>query len=62
MEPHVLDDGAFPKASPTHKRKRWSQRMEAYIGGVTAAAVAVLMILLVYGLMNTGTTTPAWMH
>jgi hypothetical protein len=46
-----------------HRRPRHlAEKFEGYIGMAMVAALVVLGIILVYGLMKTGTTTPSWMR
>jgi hypothetical protein len=56
MKQHVLNDGGHKPGS----HKPW--RLETYVTAAVVVAAAALLAVLVYGLMNTGTGTPAWMH
>ena len=44
------------------KPRRLAQKFENYIGAVMAVAGLVLLAVLAYGVMNTGSGTPSWMH
>ena len=52
---------------PTHdedhhvKPKHLAERFEGLVGIIMVAAVVLLAIGLIYGIMTTGDTTPSWM-
>jgi hypothetical protein len=60
MKQHVLNDGGHKPGS--NKSWRMAGRLETYVTAAVVVAAAALLAVLVYGLMNTGTGTPAWMH
>ena len=62
MKQQVVHEGGPEPGVQHHKPRRLAQRMESYITAAVVVAVAVLMVVLVYGVMNTGSGTPAWMH
>jgi len=45
-----------------HKNRHLAEKFEGYLGIAMVAAIVVLGAILIYGIMNTGTTTPAWMQ
>ena len=45
-----------------HKNRHLAERFEGYVGIAMVAAIVVLGAILIYGIMNTGTSTPAWMQ
>lgn len=62
MKQHVLNDGGPKPGRHHHKPWRMAGRVEAYVTVAVVIAAAVLLAVLVYGVMNTGSGTPAWMH
>jgi hypothetical protein len=45
-----------------HKNRHLAEKFEGYLGIAMVAAIVVLGVILIYGIMNTGGTTPAWMQ
>lgn len=45
-----------------HRNRNTAQRFESLIQVLMVVAVAVLAIGLIYGVLNTGSTTPSWMR
>ena len=45
-----------------HKPKHLAERFEGMIGVVMVAAIIILAVGLIYGIMTTGETTPKWMQ
>ncbi|MES2341847.1 MAG: hypothetical protein V4597_09225 [Pseudomonadota bacterium] len=45
-----------------HKNRHLYERFEGLIGVLMVAAIVVLAIGLIYGVMTTGDSTPAWMR
>jgi hypothetical protein len=45
-----------------HRRHNTAQRFEGLIQALMVIAVAILAIGLIYGVLNTGSGTPAWMR
>ena len=45
-----------------HRNKDVAKRFEGYIQIAMVIAVAVLAVGLIYGILNTGSSAPAWMH
>lgn len=62
MKLHVLNDGGHKPGAHHHKPWRMAGRLETYVTAAVVVAAAALLAVLVYGLMNTGTGTPAWMR
>jgi formate/nitrite transporter FocA (FNT family) len=60
QEAHTPGDPAL--VHHHHKPRRVAQQLEKYMGVAMAAAAVVLLGILAYGLMNTGSGTPSWMH
>ena len=48
----------------SHHQSAWrsASRLETYMATAMVVAAAVLLILLAYGIMNTGDGTPSWMR
>ena len=45
-----------------HKPKHLAEKFEGMIGVIMVAAIVILAIGLIYGIMTTGETTPKWMQ
>lgn len=45
-----------------HKPWRIAEKFEGYVGVVMVVAGLVLLAVLAYGVLNTGSGTPSWMH
>ena len=45
-----------------HKNRHLAEKFEGFIGIAMVAAIVVLGAILIYGLINTGSSTPAWMQ
>jgi hypothetical protein len=45
-----------------HKNRHLAEKFEGYLGIAMVAAIVVLGVILIYGIMNTGGTTPTWMQ
>jgi cell division protein FtsL len=45
-----------------HRKHNTAQRFESLIQILMVVAVAVLAVGLIYGLVNTGSSTPSWMR
>ncbi|MBU1378601.1 MAG: hypothetical protein KKE02_02375 [Alphaproteobacteria bacterium] len=45
-----------------HKPKHLAEKFEGVVGIVMVAAIVLLAIGLIYGIMTTGSTTPKWMQ
>lgn len=47
-----------------HHPKPWrlAEKFESYVGVIMVVAGLVLLGVLAYGVMNTGSGTPSWMH
>ena len=47
-----------------HHRKPWriAEKFEGYVGVVMVIAGLVLLAVLAYGVLNTGSATPTWMR
>ena len=46
----------------THKNRHLAERFEGLVGVLMVAAIVVLAVGLIYGIMTTGNTTPSWMR
>jgi hypothetical protein len=44
------------------KQRHLAERFEGYVGVAMVLAIIVLGVALIYGVMSTGSTTPAWMR
>jgi hypothetical protein len=62
MKQHVLNDGDPKPGRHHHKPWQMAERVETYVTVAVVIAAVVLLAVLVYGVMNTGSGTPAWMH
>lgn len=45
-----------------HKPKHLAEKFEGVVGIVMVAAIVLLAVGLIYGIMTTGSTTPKWMQ
>jgi len=45
-----------------HKNRHLAEKFEGYLGIAMVAAIVVLGAILIYGLINTGSSAPAWMQ
>ncbi|MBP7648686.1 MAG: hypothetical protein KA085_17695 [Phenylobacterium sp.] len=45
-----------------HKNRHLHERFEGLLGVLMVAAIVVLAIGLIYGVVTTGDSTPAWMR
>lgn len=45
-----------------HKNRHLAEKFEGFIGIAMVAAIVVLGAILIYGLINTGSTAPSWMQ
>ena len=45
-----------------HRNRDTAKRFEGYIQVAMVIAVAILAVGLIYGILNTGSSTPAWMR
>ena len=48
-------------AAPHHKPRHMAEKVEGMLGYAMVIAIVLLGIGLVYGLMTTGSGSPAWM-
>jgi hypothetical protein len=50
--------------SKVRHAKSWriAEVVEGYVGVIMVAAAAVLLVALVFGLSQTGSSAPSWMH
>ena len=46
----------------SHRPKHTAERIQSLMGKLMLVAVAVLAIGMIYGIVTTGSVTPAWMH
>ncbi len=45
-----------------HRNRHLAEKFEGVLGVVMVVLIAVLAVGLIYGIMNTGSSTPAWMR
>jgi hypothetical protein len=45
-----------------HRNRHLAERFEGLLGVLMVVAIAVLAVGLIYGIMNTGSSTPSWMR
>lgn len=45
-----------------HKNRHLAEKFEGFIGIAMVAAIVVLGAILIYGLINTGSTAPAYLQ
>ena len=45
-----------------HKNRHLAERFEGLLGILMVAAIVVLAVGLIYGVVTTGDTTPTWMR
>ena len=45
-----------------HKPKHLAEKFEGMIGVLMVAAIALLAVGLIYGILTTGSTEPSWMR
>ena len=50
------------EGTPHHHNRHLAERFEGLLGVLMVVAIAILAVGLIYGIMNTGSTTPAWMR
>lgn len=62
MEPETLKDNDNKHAVHHHKPRHIAERLEKYVGVGIVAAAAVILIVLLYSFMQTGSATPSWMQ
>jgi hypothetical protein len=63
----VMTQKAHTPAGPEfgihrHRPRRVAQKLEGYMSFAMAAAAVVLLGILAYGVLSTGSGTPTWMH
>ena len=61
MDPEVLHDDAPAPEVHHHKPKHIAEKLESYVGIIMVVVAAVLFILVLYAITQTGTGTPSWM-
>ena len=63
MEPEGSKGGVEPhNEHHHHKPKHIAERMERYVGVGIVVVAAVLLVLLLYSFMQTGSEAPSWMR
>lgn len=45
-----------------HKNRHLAEKMEGWIGIAMVAAIVVLGVFLIYGVITTGQASPSWMQ
>ena len=45
-----------------HHNRHLAEKFEGFIGVAMVAAVILLGVILIWGIMNTGSSTPSWMQ
>ena len=61
MDPEVLQDGAPVPEVHHRKPKHMAEKLESYVGIIMVVVAAVLFVLVLYAITQTGTGTPSWM-
>ena len=61
MDPEVLPDVVHVADGHHRKPKHMAEKLESYVGIFMVAVAVILLALLLYGVTQTGTTTPNWM-
>lgn len=60
---HEASHIASAALEPHHRKpRRLAQKFEGYIGAAMVIAGLILLAILAYGVMNTGSGTPSWMR
>jgi hypothetical protein len=62
MKDDVLQSGDAKQVVRHHRPKHLAERFERYVGIGIVIAGAVLLAVLLYAFMQTGTGTPSWMQ
>ncbi len=61
MDPEVTQDDAPHPEVHHHKPKHIAEKLESYVGIIMVVVAAVLFVLVLYAITQTGTGTPSWM-
>ena len=61
MKPDALHPEGHDAAHHPHKPKHLAERLESYVGVGSVVIGAILLALLIYAFMQTGSQTPPWM-
>jgi hypothetical protein len=62
MKEDVLHSGDETHEVRHHRPKHLAEKLESYVGVGVVIAGAVLLALLLYAFMQTGSDTPPWMR
>jgi len=62
MTPETGDQTAHDAAEHHHKPRHLAEKFEGLLGKIMVAAVVLLGVVLIYGIMHTGSSTPSWMR
>ena len=62
MDPDVAHDGDHKPEVHHHKPRHIAEKLESYVVAAMAIVGAVLLVVLIYYFMQTGTATPSWMR
>jgi len=50
-----------PEVRP-HRNRHTAERIQGLIGKLMLAAIVILGVAMIYGIVTTGNATPSWMH
>jgi hypothetical protein len=62
MKPEVRHEGAHEPEVHHHRPRHLAEKFEGYIGVAMVIAVFLLLGVLIYGIVQTGSNEPSWMH
>jgi hypothetical protein len=62
MDPEVAQEGEHTPEVHHHKQRHIAEKLESYVVGAMAIVGAILLVVLIYYFMQTGTGTPSWMR
>jgi hypothetical protein len=62
MDPEVAQEGDHKPEVHHHKQRHIAEKLESYVVAAMAIVGAVLLVVLIYYFMQTGTATPSWMR
>jgi hypothetical protein len=60
MEQNAVEPGEH--APVHHKNRHIAEKLESYVVIAMGVVGAILLVVLIYFFMQTGNSTPAWMH
>lgn len=62
MKQEALPQGDHKPVVRHHKSGHFAEKLEGYVGVGIVVVAAVLLVLILFFFMQTGNSTPAWMH